>query len=96
MYRSILAAAVLVLSAGALADDASPAPVPAGASTSVPVPAAAPAGCPQDTGSRLPRHPGDCLSLPGRSYGRDELGLTGASNAQDALRNVDPSVITTR
>lgn len=51
--------------------------------------------CLRDTGSRI-RHRSlqkqRCVSAPGRSYSREDLQRTGASNTADALRMLDPAL----
>jgi hypothetical protein len=73
------------------------------AGTSPPPPAAAasnqaastPVTCMRETGTLIkPRTPGECLNQPGRSYDRDAIDSTGATNMGDALRNLDPSITT--
>ncbi|HEV7715949.1 MAG TPA: hypothetical protein VGO53_10155 [Steroidobacteraceae bacterium] len=53
--------------------------------------AALKAQCPQDTGSRIKRQPGDepCLQ-PGRAYSHEDLERTGANTPGEALRRLDP------
>ncbi len=94
MRRSILALAFLSVFGMASADDNGAAAVPS--SKGLP-PDAAPLTsqvCPQDTGSRIPRKPGDCLSSAGRTYSSEELRSTGSINAGDGLRRMDPSITT--
>ncbi|MBB5016672.1 hypothetical protein [Rehaibacterium terrae] len=44
--------------------------------------------CVRETGTRLPRR----ACLPGRSYDREDLLRTGATDIGDALRRLDPAV----
>lgn len=48
--------------------------------------------CLHSTGSRIRSKNGDCLSLPGRAYGHEELEQTGGVTAAEQLRLSDPSV----
>ena len=94
MYRSILAFVLLGVFGAALAEDKAAASVP---QTQV-IPNggedATPPTCPQETGTRLRRKPGECLSIPGRTYGSEELRATGATNVGDGLQRMDPALIT--
>jgi hypothetical protein len=49
--------------------------------------------CLAQTGSRIPAG-GMYCSATGRSYTRDDVNQTGATNGADALRLLDPSVAT--
>jgi hypothetical protein len=92
MRPSIPALALLAVFGTALADGAA---VPASSAAPGKTTDRAPASsrvCPQDTGSRLPRKEGECLSSGGRTYSSDELRSTGASNNAEALRRMDPSL----
>jgi hypothetical protein len=56
-------------------------------------PAKAKSNCVQETGSRIKRRDArGCNGEPGRSYDRDDLDRTGAIDAADALRRLDPSI----
>lgn len=46
--------------------------------------------CPRETGSRLPPTREDCARA-GRSFSGQEMRDTGATNAADALRHLDPN-----
>lgn len=82
---TVLLSTALLLPAAAFADE--PAPARTEARTPVAV------TCVQDTGSRIKRKStDDCRSVAGRSYDREALDQTGAINAGDALRNLDPGV----
>ncbi|MDI3260578.1 MAG: hypothetical protein QJR02_12900 [Sinobacteraceae bacterium] len=48
--------------------------------------------CLTETGSLIKPKPGQCLNVPGRVYGHDELLSTGQVNLGDALSHVDPSI----
>lgn len=48
--------------------------------------------CLRDTGSLIPAKPGQCLSVPGRSYGREDIQRTGQPTLGPALRDLDPSI----
>jgi hypothetical protein len=48
--------------------------------------------CLRDTGSLIPAKPGHCLSVPGRSYGREDIQRTGEPTLGPALRDLDPSI----
>lgn len=52
--------------------------------------------CLRQTGSRIsPRadkHGRKCVNAPGRSYSKDDLDRTGATDMAEALRRLDPSV----
>ncbi len=50
---------------------------------------AAKAFCVQDTGTRIKQSKDECLQS-GRTYSRDEIERTGAFDAADALRRLDP------
>lgn len=45
--------------------------------------------CVRETGTRLPRQH---TCLPGRSYDREDLLRTGATDIGDALRRLDPAI----
>jgi len=47
--------------------------------------------CVTPTGSRIPVKRKECAQ-PGRSYGRDDISITGATTAAEALRLLDPSI----
>src|SRR5437762_656120 len=85
----VLAGILLGLSGAAGADEASTRPQQPHA-----VPDAS-SVCPQDTGTRLPRQAGDCLSSPGRTIGGKDLRTAGTADVAEALRRNDPSVTIT-
>jgi hypothetical protein len=47
--------------------------------------------CLKDTGSRMPPNNAGCRGV-GRSYSKEDVDRTGATTADQALRNLDPSV----
>ena len=47
--------------------------------------------CLTDTGSRIPRGPGQCRGI-GRSYSSDDIQRTGVTSAAEALSLLDSSV----
>jgi hypothetical protein len=49
------------------------------------------ATCLAGTGSRIPAGGTNCMAA-GRSYTNDDIKLTGATSAGDALRLLDPSI----
>jgi hypothetical protein len=51
-----------------------------------------PAGCVADTATRIPVSPHDCVA-PGRVWTDQDLQSTGASDASQALRQLDPTVV---
>ena len=67
------------------------------ASTSGTVPAkplaarAPPAGCVQDTGSRIPAQSGACSGF-GHTFTHDDIDRTGETTPGDALRLLDPTI----
>jgi hypothetical protein len=44
------------------------------------------------TGTRIALKDGECASVPGRSYSKDDLDRTGAITVDEALRLLDPSI----
>jgi hypothetical protein len=48
--------------------------------------------CLRDTGSLIKPKPGQCLSVSGRSYSKEDIDRTGARTLGPALRDLDPSV----
>ncbi len=52
--------------------------------------------CLRQTGSRITPRPDKqgrkCVNAPGRSYSKDDLDRTGATDVAEALRRLDPSV----
>ncbi len=92
--KLVLARAALLFSLAAGADESSQ----AGGSTPEAASAASAEAkptrhdCLRETGSRIKRKGDDCLNVPGRSYGQDEISETGRTNLGDALRQIDPSI----
>jgi hypothetical protein len=74
----------VLCTAGAVADDAKPAPQPAQPK--------APNTCMHDTGTRLKLAPDECSASAGRSYTKDDVDRTGKTTAGGALRLMDPSI----
>jgi hypothetical protein len=72
----------------AIADDAKPTSPQA-------KPAAPNHGCTRETGTRLRRNTDGCAGV-GKSYSKDDVFRSGASNPAGALRLLDPSVTITR
>ena len=72
----------VLCTAVAIADDAKPAPAQA----------AAPKTCAHDTGTRIKRAPDQCTAADSRSYTKQDVDLTGKTNASGALRQLDPSI----
>jgi hypothetical protein len=94
--RKVWLLAVIALGSGVLglpaqADDAAAAPK---ADTSqskayakhTPASQAAPAGCLQATGTRIPLKAGQCAAVPGRIWARDDVDATGAATTAQAAR----------
>lgn len=48
--------------------------------------------CLRDTGSLIRAKPGQCLPVPGRSYGQDDIQRTGETQIGPALQKLDPSI----
>jgi len=48
--------------------------------------------CLQTTGSMIPAKHGSCLTVPGRSYSRQDIQNTGETTMGPALQKLDPSV----
>ena len=48
--------------------------------------------CLQSTGSMIPAKNGRCLTVPGRSYSREDILNTGETTMGPALQKLDPSV----
>ena len=55
---------------------------------------ALPAGCVVDTASRIPASPSDCAAA-GRTWTDQDIKSTGATDAGQALRQLDPTVVVT-
>jgi len=90
MLNRILIATCLTLCAAACATSSSTSTTakPRAAATA-PVP---PAGCVADTATRIPVSPRDCAG-PGRVWTDQDVKSTGATDAAQALRQLDPTVV---
>ena len=64
------------------------------AKATAPAPGVVPAGCLQDTGSRLPKKATKCAAA-GNSHSGEDLSKTGKPSVGDALKMVDPAVTVT-
>lgn len=54
-----------------------------------------PPNCLTQTGSYVKAAKGECISAPGRSYTREDMERTGATNVGDTLNKLDPSLTVT-
>lgn len=90
----VLAAAVAALAVGwpAQAQDTSGAAGHAPAKAAKAAPKPADRHCLRSTGSLIPAKSGECLPVAGRSYDREDIRRTGATDTAEALRRLDPSV----
>jgi hypothetical protein len=87
MLKTILIGACLTLGVAACATSPSTSGTRAhAAAAKVP-----PAGCVADTGTRIPVSPSDCAG-PGRVWTDQDVKSTGATDAAQALRQLDPTV----
>ena len=84
MIKSLLICAAVAASAVACTTTAPTPTRTAAATTTQP--------CNQDTASRIPMRPGECLSAPGRTYSDQDMERTGQTNVGDALQMLDPSI----
>ena len=82
MIKSLLICAVVSASAIACSTTA---PTRTAAATATPL-------CTQDSASRIPMRPGECSSVPGRTYSGQDIERTGQTNVGDALPMLDPSI----
>lgn len=91
MLKKILIGACLTLCVAACATSPSTSGTgkPAAAAATVP-----PAGCVADTATRIPVSPSDCAAF-GRTYTDQDVKSTGATDAAQALHQLDPTVIVT-
>jgi hypothetical protein len=55
---------------------------------------APPAGCVADPATRIPVKPSDCAGF-GRTWTDQDVKSTGATDAAQALRQLDPTVVVT-
>jgi hypothetical protein len=88
MWKSALLTLCVGTALGAgpvFADDTKPAPDSAKGPPSE-------ATCATDTGSHIPRKPGECGAAPSRRYTHDDIDRTGATTAGGALRNLSPAL----
>jgi len=89
MLNSIFIAACLTLCVAACATSSSTSGTEKPrAAASVPVP---PAGCVAGTATRIPVSPSDCAG-PGRVWTDQDVKSTGATDAAQALHQLDPTV----
>jgi hypothetical protein len=89
MLKQILIGAYLTLCVAACATS------PSSSGTGRPRAAAAtvpPAGCVADSATRIPVSPSDCAGS-GRVWTDQDLKSTGATDAAQALRQLDPTVV---
>jgi hypothetical protein len=84
---SLLAACLIALAACASNPSVAPRNATANAASS----SGSPLGCVNKTATRLPTSPTDCAGF-GNSHSDEALKSTGQTQAQDALRILDPSV----
>lgn len=97
MNPRLIAGLVVALGFGAMVAAADEAAIKRDAAqpavTAQPEPPTRPENCIRDTGSHIKPRPGECLNVPGRSHGRDEIDETGRRNDLGrALQQIDPSV----
>jgi hypothetical protein len=69
-------------------------PSPATTAAASAAPGLPPAGCVANTATRIPLNPSDCAAF-GHAWTDRDLKTTGATNAAQALRLLDPSVTVT-
>jgi hypothetical protein len=87
MFNKIVIGACFVLCVAACASSPSP-PSAAKAAADAGTP---PAGCVAGTATRIPVSPHDCAAF-GRAWSEQDIKSTGATDAAQALRQLDPSV----
>ena len=85
MFKNLLICAVVSASAIACSTTAPSRPDSRTAATTTPCPQ-------QNTASRIPMRPGECSTVPGRTYSNEEVERTGQTNVGDALQMLDPSI----
>ena len=89
MLKKILIGAGLTLCVAACATSPStPGTAPRAAAAKVP-----PAGCVAETATRIPVSPHDCAGA-GRVWTDQDVKSTGATDVAQALRQLDPTVVT--
>jgi hypothetical protein len=86
MLKTIVIGACLAFCVGACAT--SP---PSGTGQPAAAAKTPPAGCVADTASRIPVSPRDCAGF-GRAWSAQDVKSTGATDAAQALRQLDPTV----
>jgi hypothetical protein len=86
MWKNPLVAAGLALCAACATHPSAP-----GAAKSAAAKAEPPAGCVAATATRIPLRPGECAAF-GRTWQQDDIKTTGATDAAQALRQLDPTV----
>jgi hypothetical protein len=87
MLKELVIGACLVLP---LAACTTPSPTREPAKTALVAPASTP-GCVPDTATRIPVKEHDCAGF-GRTYTREDIERTGATDAGQALRLLDPAL----
>ena len=87
MLKELVTGACLVL---ALVGCTTPSPTREPAKTALVAPARTP-GCVPDTATRIPLKEHDCAGF-GRTYTREDIERTGATDAGQALRLLDPAL----
>jgi hypothetical protein len=87
LKTSLLGACLMALAACASNPPAAPRNATARAATS----SGSPVGCVNKTATRLPTTPADCAGF-GNSHSDEAIKSTGQTQAQEALRMLDPAV----
>jgi hypothetical protein len=87
LKTSLLGACLIALAACASNPPAAPRSATARAATS----SGSPVGCVNKTATRLPTTPADCAGF-GNSHSDEAIKSTGQTQAQEALRMLDPAV----
>lgn len=87
LKTSLLGACLIALAACASNPPAAPRNATARAATS----SGSPVGCVNKTATRLPTTPADCAGF-GNSHSDEAIKSTGQTQAQEALRMLDPAV----
>jgi hypothetical protein len=87
LKTSLLGACLIALAACASNPPAAPRNATARAATS----SGSPVGCVNKTATRLPTSPADCAGF-GNSHSDQDIKSTGQTQAQEALRMLDPAV----
>jgi hypothetical protein len=90
MFNKVLIGACLTLCvAGCASSPSAPSAAKAAADAGSP-----PAGCVAGTATRIPVSPHDCAAF-GRTWTEQDVKSTGATDAAQALRQLDPTVVVT-